>query len=89
MKPVLLILVGLIGNSLGLAEPRSVATSGWRNLDLDGGFGTEQCPSDLHSINDLHKLEGIMDARGYSAEDIDGVFFGNWLRFFRESLPKG
>ena len=39
MKSVLLILVGLIGNSLGLSEPRSVATSGWRNLDLDGGFG--------------------------------------------------
>jgi len=57
--------------------------------DLDGGFGTEQCPSDLNTITDLHKLEDILDARGYSAEDIDGVFYANWLRFFRESLPKG
>ncbi|MBI1357758.1 MAG: peptidase [Acidobacteria bacterium] len=56
--------------------------------DLDGGFGTEQTPTDLNSINDLHKLEGILAARGYSAADIDGIFFGNWMRFFRESLPK-
>jgi len=55
--------------------------------DLDGGFGYEQTPSDLQSINDLHKLEGILEARGYAAADIDGIFFGNWLRFFRESLP--
>jgi membrane dipeptidase len=57
--------------------------------DLDGGFGTEQTPHDLNSIADLHKLEGILESRGYSAADIDGIFFGNWLRFFSESLPKG
>lgn len=56
--------------------------------DLDGGFGTEQTPRDLKSIFDLHKLEPILAKRGYSDADIDAIFFGNWLRFFTESLPK-
>ena len=57
--------------------------------DLDGGFGTEQTPRDLDSIADLHELETILAARGYSAGDIDAIFFGNWLRFFSEALPPG
>ncbi len=56
--------------------------------DLDGGFGTEQTPRDLNTITDVHKLEDILARRGYSSADIDGIFFGNWLRFFGEALPK-
>lgn len=56
--------------------------------DLDGGFGTEQCPRDLNSIADLHTLEGILASRGYSETDIEGIFYGNWLRFFTDALPK-
>lgn len=55
--------------------------------DLDGGFGTEQTPSGLDSIADLHKLAGILKDRGFSEEDIDKVFFRNWQRFFTEHLP--
>lgn len=55
--------------------------------DLDGGFGTEQTPGDLDTITDLHKLENILAARGYAADDIDAIFFGNWLRFFIDTLP--
>jgi membrane dipeptidase len=55
--------------------------------DLDGGFGTEQTPGDLNTITDVHKLEAILAARGYCAGDIDGIFFGNWLRLFTDSLP--
>ena len=55
--------------------------------DLDGGFGTEQTPGDLNTIADVHKLEGILAARGYGPGDIDGIFFGNWLRFFTQALP--
>lgn len=55
--------------------------------DLDGGFGTEQTPRDLASIVDLQKLEPILIRRGYSDADIDGIFHGNWLRFFTSSLP--
>jgi membrane dipeptidase len=57
--------------------------------DLDGGYGNEQCPQGLDSIADLHKLEPILRARGYSEADIDGLFVANFLRFFREALPEG
>jgi membrane dipeptidase len=56
--------------------------------DLDGGFGTEQSPADLDTIADLQKLEGILKQRGYGDADIDGIFHGNWLRFFRDALPR-
>ncbi len=55
--------------------------------DLDGGFGTEQTPRDLDTITDVHKLEEVLARRGYSPADIDGIFYGNWLRFFGEALP--
>lgn len=55
--------------------------------DLDGGFGTEQTPSDIGTIADVAKLEGIYRARGYSETDIDAIFHGNWLRLFRAALP--
>ncbi len=56
--------------------------------DLDGGFGIEQTPHDLNTITDVHKLEEIFAHRGYRSEDIDAIFFGNWLRFFGHALPK-
>jgi membrane dipeptidase len=56
--------------------------------DLDGGYGTEQTPRDLDTITDVHKLEEILARRGYSSADIDGIFYGNWLRFFGEALPE-
>ena len=55
--------------------------------DLDGGFGFEQTPRDLKTIADLQKLDSILAGRGYSNKDIDGIFFGNWLRFFLAALP--
>jgi membrane dipeptidase len=56
--------------------------------DLDGGFGTEQSPADLETIADLQKLESILGQHGYSAIDIDGIFFNNWLNFFKAALPQ-
>lgn len=56
--------------------------------DLDGGFGNEQTPCELRSIADLQKLAAILASRGYSDEAIDGVFHGNWLRFFSTALPQ-
>ena len=55
--------------------------------DLDGGFGNEQTPGDLRVYGDLQKLAGILLSRGYSEGDVDGIFHGNWLRFFSEALP--
>ena len=56
--------------------------------DLDGGFGNEQTPRDLNRFTDLQKLGDILAARGYNDADIDGIFHGNWLRFFSAHLPK-
>ncbi len=55
--------------------------------DLDGGFGTEQTPGDLRTIADLQRLAGLLAERGYSERDIDRIFHGNWLAFFRRHLP--
>ncbi|MBM3901425.1 MAG: peptidase M19 [Verrucomicrobia bacterium] len=51
--------------------------------DLDGGFGTEQTPMDLDSIADLQSLSGLLSARGYSAEDVEGILHGNFVAFLR------
>ena len=53
--------------------------------DLDGGYGTEQCPHDLDTIADLKKIPDLLRKRGYSEGDIEKVMHGNWMRFFRES----
>ena len=55
--------------------------------DLDGGFGTEQTPEEINTIADLQKLGSVLADKGYSDGDIDKVFHGNWLRFFRQNLP--
>jgi len=55
--------------------------------DLDGGFGTEQTPTDLNSIADLQKVPAMFQARGYTDEDIANIMHGNFVRFLREALP--
>ncbi|QDV14149.1 Membrane dipeptidase (Peptidase family M19) [Rosistilla oblonga] len=52
--------------------------------DLDGGFGTEQTPGDLNSIVDMQQLDGILSRRGYSDDDLNAIFHGNWMRTFRK-----
>ncbi len=47
--------------------------------DLDGLFGLEQTPYDMESIADMYKFEDILKGRGYSAEDIDNIFYKNWI----------
>jgi len=54
--------------------------------DLDGGFGTEQTPSDVDTISDVRKLIEILRQRGYSEDDLKGICHGNFLRIVRESL---
>ena len=54
--------------------------------DLDGGFGREQCPSDIATIADLLKLPERLAARGYSQEDIELIAHGNFIRFLRQAL---
>jgi membrane dipeptidase len=54
--------------------------------DLDGGYGTEQCPSDLDTIADLRKIPGLLAERGYGETDVAGVMHGNWLRLLERAL---
>ncbi len=51
--------------------------------DLDGAFGTEQCPADLDTISDLQKLPAILEKRGYSEVDIENILCKNWVNFLR------
>ena len=41
---------------------------------------------DLNSVVDLHTLEAPLKERGYSDDDIEGIFSGNFLRFLKENL---
>lgn len=54
--------------------------------DFDGGFGVESIPAGLDSAADLLKLTPVLEKRGYSREDLEDVFNGNWLRILRDSL---
>lgn len=56
--------------------------------DLDGGFGTEQTPRDLDSIANLQNIPILLRKRGYSEADVAAICHANWIRFFREALPK-
>jgi membrane dipeptidase len=53
--------------------------------DLDGGYGTEQCPADVQSIADLQNLEGLLTSRGYTEAQIRSVFHGNFLNALRRA----
>ena len=53
--------------------------------DLDGGFGREQCPSDVATIADLARLPAVLAARGYGPADVERIARGNFLRFLREA----
>ena len=47
--------------------------------DLDGGYGTEQCPNDLDTIADLQKIPDLLRQRGYNDGDINAIMHQNWL----------
>ncbi len=53
--------------------------------DLDGAFGTEQCPADVDTITDLQKIPALLARRGYSPEDVENICSANVIRFLREA----
>ena len=53
--------------------------------DLDGAFGTEQCPTDIDTIADLQKLPDLLKARGYQEADIQGICSQNWIDFLQRA----
>ena len=56
--------------------------------DLDGAFGTEQCPYDLVTIADLQKIFPILQYRGFTDDAINRIASGNWIEFLRKHLPE-
>jgi membrane dipeptidase len=56
--------------------------------DLDGGFGKEQSPIDLDTIADLQRVPDLLRKRGYKEPAIEGIMYGNWVRFFKEAWSK-
>ena len=54
--------------------------------DLDGAFGREQCPADVHTIADLARLPAIFARRGYRPEDIEAIAHGNFVSFLRRAI---
>ena len=56
--------------------------------DLDGGYGTEQCPHDLDTIADLQNVPDLLRERGYTEADIAQIMHGNWIRLFREAWDR-
>jgi membrane dipeptidase len=56
--------------------------------DLDGAFGTEQCPMDLDTIADLQKIPALLNEKGYSETDIENIMSVNFIRFLKKNLPK-
>lgn len=55
--------------------------------DFDGGFGYPDVPQGIDSIADLQKLAAPLLQRGYSDQDIDAIFSGNWQRHLERTLP--
>ncbi len=53
--------------------------------DLDGGYGKEQCPTDMDTIADLQGIPEILERRGYSSQDIGNIMHANWSRLIRET----
>lgn len=53
--------------------------------DLDGGYGTEQTPSDLDTIADLQRILEILRGRGYGQADLEAIAHDNWLRLFERA----
>jgi len=55
--------------------------------DMDGGVGRDDIPFELSTAADLPVVADHLSAAGFSDEDVRGIMGGNWLRFFKRTLP--
>jgi membrane dipeptidase len=56
--------------------------------DFDGGFGWPCVPDEVNSIEDIQKLALILQNRGYTLEQVEAIFHGNWERILYQALPE-
>jgi membrane dipeptidase len=56
--------------------------------DYDGGFGLQSVPPEIDSVADLQRVAPLLEARGYTAADIDNIMGLNWIRVLHKTLPE-
>jgi membrane dipeptidase len=56
--------------------------------DMDGGLGRNEIPVEIQTSADLPKLADALSSAGFGDADLAGITGGNWLEFFRRSLPE-
>lgn len=55
--------------------------------DFDGGLGLQSVPMDIDTVADIRLLAPLLEQRGYTEDDIAGIFSQNWLRLLSKILP--
>jgi membrane dipeptidase len=55
--------------------------------DFDGGFGLQSVPHDIDTVADLQNLVSLLQARGYSENEVANILGGNWLARLKRDLP--
>jgi len=56
--------------------------------DFDGGFGWQHIPHEMNTIADLQMLAPLLAEKGYSDDDLAGIFGQNWLSVIQSALPE-
>jgi membrane dipeptidase len=88
-KPEVVALEAMIDHIDHVCQLAGSARHAAVGTDLDGGFGTEQTPRDLDTIADLQRVPDMLRRRGYREADVEGIMYGNWVRFFKEAWGPG
>jgi membrane dipeptidase len=87
-KPEVVALEAMIDHIDHVCQLAGSARHAAIGTDLDGGYGTEQTPRDLDTIADLQRVPDLLRRRGYREADVEGILYGNWVRFFREAWAR-
>ena len=56
--------------------------------DMDGGLGRDQIPVEIQTSADLPRVADALSSFGFGDQDVRNILGLNWLRFFRNALPK-
>jgi len=56
--------------------------------DFDGGVGVESVPAEVQTIADLRLLIPLLQKKGYTEREVEGIFGLNWLEFLLNHLPE-
>jgi membrane dipeptidase len=57
--------------------------------DMDGGFGGNEIPVEIHTSADLPRVADALSTHGFTDRDIEGIMSRNWTDFFGRNLAAG